>query len=105
MTLTVELKPEVQAELARQAASNGKPVEAYAASLLEEAVHLPAPPANDLFELFVDCSRMLNSISATILPLIIQSRCGDRLSARRHIEAPLVALYKNHMSADDTIGK
>ncbi len=56
MTLTVELKPEVQAELARQAASSGKPVEAYAASLLEEAVHLPAaptgPPANDLFELF-----------------------------------------------------
>lgn len=44
MTLTVELKPEVQAELARQAASSGKPVEAYAASLLEEAVHLPVPP-------------------------------------------------------------
>jgi hypothetical protein len=56
MTLTVELKPEVQAELARQAASNGKPVEPYAASLLEEAVHLPAaptgPPPNGLFELF-----------------------------------------------------
>jgi hypothetical protein len=40
MTITVDLKPEVQAELARLAASNGKPVEDYAASLLEEAVHL-----------------------------------------------------------------
>jgi hypothetical protein len=45
MTITVDLKPEVQAELARQAASSGKPVEAYAASLLEEAVHLPAEPS------------------------------------------------------------
>jgi hypothetical protein len=56
MTITVDLKPEVQAELARQAASSGKPVEDYAASLLEEAVHLPtapaAPPAKDLVELF-----------------------------------------------------
>jgi hypothetical protein len=42
MTITVDLKPEVQAELARLAASSGKPVEDYAASLLEEAVHLPA---------------------------------------------------------------
>jgi hypothetical protein len=42
MTITVDLKPEVQAELARQAASSGKPVEDYVVSLLEEAVHLPA---------------------------------------------------------------
>jgi hypothetical protein len=42
MTITVDIKPEVQAELARQAASSGKPVEDYAASLLEEAVHLPS---------------------------------------------------------------
>jgi hypothetical protein len=53
MTLTVDLKPEVQAELARQAASSGKPVEAYAASLLEEAVHLPvAPRGRSLQEVF-----------------------------------------------------
>jgi hypothetical protein len=42
MTITVDISPEVQAELARQAASQGRAIEAYAASLLEEAVHLPA---------------------------------------------------------------
>jgi negative regulator of replication initiation len=42
MTITVEIRPEVQAELARQAASHGRAIEAYAASLLEEAVDLPA---------------------------------------------------------------
>jgi hypothetical protein len=42
MTITVDIKPEVQAELARQAAARGSAVEAYVASLLEEAVHLPA---------------------------------------------------------------
>jgi hypothetical protein len=42
MTITVDIRPEVQAELARQAASRGTQIEAYAASLLEEAVHLPA---------------------------------------------------------------
>jgi len=46
MTIIVDIKPEVAAELARQAASRGRPVEVYAASLLEEAVQLPAdaPP-------------------------------------------------------------
>ncbi len=42
MTITVDLAPEVQAELARQAAVHSRAVEAYAASLLEEAVHLTA---------------------------------------------------------------
>ena len=42
MTITVDIRPEVQAELARQAASDGRAIEAYAASLLEEAVDLPA---------------------------------------------------------------
>ena len=37
MTLIVELKPEVQAELSRQADSHGIDVSAYAASLLEKA--------------------------------------------------------------------
>ena len=57
MTITVDIKPEVAAELARQAAFRGRPVEAYAASLLEEAVQLPAgaPPhqrAKSLREVF-----------------------------------------------------
>ncbi len=42
MTITVEIRPEVQAELARQAAAHGLALEAHAASLLEEAAHVPA---------------------------------------------------------------
>ena len=41
MTITVDIRPEVQAELARQAAAQGRALEAHAASLLEDAVHLP----------------------------------------------------------------
>jgi hypothetical protein len=49
MTITVDVRPEVQAELARQAASRGSAIEAYAASLLEEAVQVPAPRFARLF--------------------------------------------------------
>jgi hypothetical protein len=42
MTITVDIKPEVEAELARQAAARGSVIEAYVVGLLEEAVHLPA---------------------------------------------------------------
>jgi hypothetical protein len=42
MRITVDITPEVQAELARQAAAHGRAIEVYAASLLEEAAHLPA---------------------------------------------------------------
>jgi hypothetical protein len=45
MTITVDIRPEVQAELARQAAAHGRAVEVHAASLLEEAAHLPVAPA------------------------------------------------------------
>lgn len=37
MALTLELKPEVEAALARQAAAQGSALEPYAASLLEQA--------------------------------------------------------------------
>ena len=57
MTITVDITPEVKAALAREAAAQGRAVESYAASLLEEAVHLPAahpaPPAKDMVELKV----------------------------------------------------
>ena len=39
MTITLEIKPEVQAELERQAAVQGRAVEAFAAALLEGAVN------------------------------------------------------------------
>ncbi len=42
MTITVDITPEAQAELARQAAAHGRALEAYAASLLEEAAHVHA---------------------------------------------------------------
>jgi hypothetical protein len=45
MTITVDIRPEVQAELARQAAEQGRALEAYAASLLERAVHIPSGAA------------------------------------------------------------
>jgi 2-keto-3-deoxy-6-phosphogluconate aldolase len=45
VNITVDIRPEVQAELARQAAAHGCALEAHAASLLEEAVHL-LPGAN-----------------------------------------------------------
>jgi len=41
MTLTIEIKPEVEAELAAQAAARGMDVKAYAASLLEQAAQPP----------------------------------------------------------------
>jgi hypothetical protein len=44
MTITIEIGLELQAELVRQAAAHGMGIDAYAASLLEEAAHLPAAP-------------------------------------------------------------
>lgn len=45
MTITVDITPEAQVELARQAAAHGRAIEAHAATLLEEAAHLPASEA------------------------------------------------------------
>jgi len=42
MTITLDIRPEVQAELTRQAAVQGRAVEAVAAALLEKAVQIPA---------------------------------------------------------------
>jgi hypothetical protein len=42
VTITVEITPEVQAELARQAAERGRVIEAHVSRLLEEAAHRPA---------------------------------------------------------------
>ena len=41
MTMTLD-RPEVEAELARNAAAQGRALEAYAARLLEEAAQFPA---------------------------------------------------------------
>ena len=44
MTITIELAPELEVELARQAASHGVRIDVYAAGLLEDAAHRPAAP-------------------------------------------------------------
>jgi hypothetical protein len=44
MTIVVCVKPEVEAELSRQAAAHGVDIGSYAASLLEEAAHVPVGP-------------------------------------------------------------
>lgn len=47
MTITLDIRPEVQAELARQAALQGRAIESVATALLEGAVHSVSagPPA------------------------------------------------------------
>ncbi|HEX4319288.1 MAG TPA: hypothetical protein VHZ52_00190 [Acidobacteriaceae bacterium] len=58
MTITLDIKPETEAELARQAASRGLGIGVYAATLLEEAAHTSSfqpsaqAGANDMVELF-----------------------------------------------------
>jgi hypothetical protein len=53
MTITIDLAPEVQAELARRAAQQGVGIDAYAASLLKEAAYRPAAaeaPSQEVIE-------------------------------------------------------
>jgi hypothetical protein len=44
MTITLDIRPEIQAELVRQAAAQGSALEEYVASLLEKAVNAPVEP-------------------------------------------------------------
>jgi hypothetical protein len=52
MTITIEIAPELQAELARQAATQGMGIDAYTANLLEEAARKtkPSVPAREVVE-------------------------------------------------------
>ena len=45
MSITIELAPELQAELVRQAATQGIGIDAYAASLIANAARLSKLPA------------------------------------------------------------
>ena len=47
MTITLEIRPELQTELARRAAAHGMAIDAYVAGLLEEAAQLPAEADTD----------------------------------------------------------
>jgi hypothetical protein len=44
MSITIELQPDVERELAHQAAARGMDVPGYAAALLERAARFPAAP-------------------------------------------------------------
>jgi hypothetical protein len=60
MTITVDISPEVQAELTRKAAARGVNVEAYVAAVLEQAAqpaapkHQRAPGRKSLAQLFAE---------------------------------------------------
>jgi hypothetical protein len=49
MNITLEIRPETEAALRRQAKISGRGLEAFASGLLEDALHLPSPenPAGD----------------------------------------------------------
>ena len=64
VTITVDIRPEVQAELARQAAARGRALEAHAASLLEDAAHVPPEQmprrtGQELIDAFADIRGLL----------------------------------------------
>lgn len=79
MTITVDVRPEIQPELARQAATRGRALEEHAASLLEDAVHLPAHqrPRRTGQELIDVCARvrgvLTDEIAAQNLDLLFIS--------------------------------
>lgn len=59
MTITLDINPEVQAELARQAAAQGRAIEAVAAHLLEAAVQVPGShPSGASAEVAEACERL-----------------------------------------------
>ena len=70
MTITLNIKPEVRAELARQAAAQGRAIEAVAASLLEQAVCLPAAAPEATTSSLCDkyCSKICRSATARCRP-------------------------------------
>ena len=48
MTITLEIRPETEAELRRQARISGRGLEIFVADLLEDALHLPSPEITGL---------------------------------------------------------
>jgi hypothetical protein len=83
MTIAVDITPEVRAELARQAAASGQAVEAYAASLLEDAVNPPAGAGRLSRDRLENTLREMAQFSHKIPPL------PDEAFTRE-------SLYRNH---------
>ena len=86
MTLTIEIRSEVQAELARLAAVEGRVVESYAARLLEEAARPRTPVSlnlKDMVKLFARPHPGCPSVKLTL---------SGRRAVRRRQVAPLQEL-------------
>jgi hypothetical protein len=65
MSITVDIRAEAQAELARQAAAQGRALEAYAASLLEAAAHVPPQqPSQRTGQELIDASAKVRGLLA-----------------------------------------
>jgi hypothetical protein len=77
MSTTIELAPQLQAELTRQAAKRGVGVDAYAAGLLENATRFsndPAPVAdNPQSALPAKLSRLSRPLKALEKPTVSRS--------------------------------
>lgn len=58
MTITLNIKPELEAELARQAAKRGVGIDAYAAKLLEDAAHVSGRIVRVAPEVVDACERL-----------------------------------------------
>lgn len=87
MTITLDIRPEVEAELARQAAVQGRAIEAVAVALLEDAVHVPSAPrsqaaAKDMVELFAPVRGLFEDGEQTLAAT--HPRAAQLTSHERH---------------------
>jgi len=60
MTITLDIRPEVQAELARQASLQGQTIETMAAALLEDAIQVPGQHLGAPADVVEACERLKN---------------------------------------------
>lgn len=83
MTITLELKPEIEQQLAEEAAERGVPVEAYTVTLLEQ--HLPRRNRAAELEALFDAWAAEGDIEeqSKTGEFLIQALDEDRLSERR----------------------
>jgi len=83
MTITLDIRPEVQAELARRAAARGRGIEAYAASLLDEAVQILAGTAR------LDQDRLENTLRE-------MAQFSHKIPSRPDEAFTRASLYQDH---------
>ena len=85
MTIPLDIKPEVQAELARQAAAQGRPIEVIAAALLEGAVYPTAgqhPEGGQYVAFLGDLKRMAPAARSHGVTVVIKQHGGSTATGR-----------------------